>query len=422
MATIKYILQSKNNPASIYLRMSLSRGKVLKRKSGYVIDPKSWSSSTGYPKPNNDSNKSIKAKLISLKGSVIEKYNIDNAQGEPINGDWLLSAINHSQNRVNENNKEYLLEYCNYFIEKLPYSVNNKGKKGASKSTLTKYNTILNKLKGFEDYKRKRFLIKQVDLCFRSEFIQYLSEIEKINDNTIGRYISFVKTIVYDARKNGYTLNPQILDFKGFTVKPPIVTLSFKEIEKIKNHEFETDRLNTARDWLVIGCFLGQRVSDLLRMTKEMIEIINGYEFIVLEQVKTGKLVQIPIHPEVKNILEKRNDSFPNVFGRTAQSNSTIFNKLIKEICRLVELNEIVEGNLNNPKTGRREYGHYEKWKLVSSHICRRSFATNFYAMEKHPTPLLMNITGHSTESMFLDYIGKKPIDYSLQLAKLWNK
>jgi hypothetical protein len=101
--------------------MSLGRGKDLKRKSGYVIDPKSWSTSTGYPKPNNDTNKSIKAKLISLQGSVIEKYNYDNALGEPIDGDWLLNIINNLQNRVNENNKEYVVDYCNYFIDKLPY-------------------------------------------------------------------------------------------------------------------------------------------------------------------------------------------------------------------------------------------------------------------------------------------------------------
>ncbi|MDU8886336.1 site-specific integrase [Yeosuana sp. MJ-SS3] len=421
MATIKYILQSKNNPAPIYLRMSLGRSKVLKRKSGYVIDPKSWSTSTGYPKPNNENNKSLKAKLISLEGSIIEAFNNDNAKGKLIDGNWLLMTINKLQNRINEGNKEYLVEYCNYFIENLPYSVNNKGKRGASKATLTKYNTILNKLKGFEAFKKKKYLINQVDLNFRSEFIQYLSEKEKINDNTIGRYISFVKTIVYDARKNGYSLNPQILDFKGFTVKPPIVTLSFDEINIIKNHEFETEKLNAARDWLVIGCYTGQRVSDLLRMKMNMIENIGGYEFIVLEQVKTGNLVQIPIHPEVKKILKSRNNHFPPTFGNTHQSKSAIFNKLIKELCRILEMNKIVEGNLNNPSTGRNEFGHYEKWKLVSSHICRRSFATNFYALEKYPTPLLMNITGHTTESMFLDYIGKKPIDYSIQLAKLWN-
>lgn len=35
----------------------------------------------------------------------------------------------------------------------------------------------------------------------------------------------------------------------------------------------------------------------------------------------------------------------------------------------------------------------------------RRSFATNFFG--KIPTPILMNMTGHSRETTFMSYIGK---------------
>lgn len=33
-----------------------------------------------------------------------------------------------------------------------------------------------------------------------------------------------------------------------------------------------------------------------------------------------------------------------------------------------------------------------------------------------------MNITAHGTEKMFLSYIDKKPIDYVVQLAKIWHE
>lgn len=58
----------------------------------------------------------------------------------------------------------------------------------------------------------------------------------------------------------------------------------------------------------------------------------------------------------------------------------------------------------------------------MSLQICRKPFATNFCAEEKYPTPLLMNITAHGTEKMFLSYISKKPIDYGVQLARIWKK
>jgi hypothetical protein len=53
---------------------------------------------------------------------------------------------------------------------------------------------------------------------------------------------------------------------------------------------------------------------------------------------------------------------------------------------------------------------------LVSSHIGRRSFATNNYG--RIPTSLLINVTGHSTEGMFLEYIGKSNTEKAIQLAE----
>ena len=58
----------------------------------------------------------------------------------------------------------------------------------------------------------------------------------------------------------------------------------------------------------------------------------------------------------------------------------------------------------------------YSKNELVTSHIGRRSFATNNYG--KIPTPLLMSATGHTTEKMFLEYIGKTETDRAMQLAE----
>lgn len=44
------------------------------------------------------------------------------------------------------------------------------------------------------------------------------------------------------------------------------------------------------------------------------------------------------------------------------------------------------------------------KYKLISSHTARRSFATNAYKAGV-PTIAIMKITGHTKESTFLKYI-----------------
>ena len=66
-------------------------------------------------------------------------------------------------------------------------------------------------------------------------------------------------------------------------------------------------------------------------------------------------------------------------------------------------------------KIFRKKTGMYKKYDLITSHIGRRSFASNFYG--KIPTTYLIYVTGHSTEAMFLNYIGKSNKDLALEIT-----
>jgi hypothetical protein len=61
-----------------------------------------------------------------------------------------------------------------------------------------------------------------------------------------------------------------------------------------------------------------------------------------------------------------------------------------------------------------------EKWETITSHIGRRSFATNFYG--KIPTPLLLHATGHSTEEVFLKYINSNDNENIINLSNHFDK
>jgi integrase len=422
MASIKYSIQSKSDSASIYLRLSMGKSNYIKCRIGLTIDANNWSQRAGLPKQNNTDNKKIANKLLKLKAFILEQLNDANSIGEEVSKKWLLDKIDIHFKRNQIVELDYLTTYGDKFLEELQYKVSRNNKKGVSLSTIKKYQTIVNKLKAYEMEIGKRLLVKEVDLKFHKEFMKYMNEVDKLSDNTVGRYLKVVKTICLDAQRNGIEISNQLQHFKGFTVKSPIVTLSFDEINQIKKKAFTNETHQLAREWLIIGCFSGQRVSDLMRMNKSMIQNIQNFEFIVLTQTKTNKLVQIPIHQEVKNILNKRNGEFPPLFNKKLEINNVLFNRYLKQICKIAEINDLVEGNKFNKEKKRYDGGKHVKYKLISSHVCRRSFATNFYANRKYPTPLLMNITAHSTEKMFLEYIGKKPIDYSLQLAEIWSE
>jgi hypothetical protein len=112
--------------------------------------------------------------------------------------------------------------------------------------------------------------------------------------------------------------------------------------------------------------------------------------------------------------LNRNKGNFPSALS--AQK----FNKHLKDLCKIAKINQPTEGAKVKDKTGRKEPGIYPKHELVTSHICRRSFASNFYG--EIPTALLISITAHATETQFLEYIGKTTNDYAIQIAEYWNK
>jgi integrase len=78
-----------------------------------------------------------------------------------------------------------------------------------------------------------------------------------------------------------------------------------------------------------------------------------------------------------------------------------------------------MKGEKMNPKTKRKETGTFQKYELITSHICRRSFATNHYTLLSNK--IIMRVTGHATERQFLDYIGEIDDNHLEAFENLYN-
>ena len=57
---------------------------------------------------------------------------------------------------------------------------------------------------------------------------------------------------------------------------------------------------------------------------------------------------------------------------------------------------------------------------MISSHTCRRSFATNLYPYLAVGD--IMHVTGHSSEKQLLEYIHTKPIEVSKRVWDVMSK
>ncbi|WP_281225404.1 site-specific integrase [Flavobacterium aquiphilum] len=395
MATINFLLQSKNNPANIYVRLSDGRKIDVKTKTNFIIDPADWSDVKQRPKNlKNAALKNLDYDLQELRTNLLNYYN---KSAEEKNLNWLKNFLNPV---VEKEIPKDLIGYFDYYLKERENELNHR--------TVLKIKVVQNKLKLFQKEKKTIYLVKDVNDKFKKDFEKY--NIDKgYSQNTILSNIKEIKGVCYHASKKGLEINSELATIKTAQKKAVSIYLTFDELEKIEKTDLKIKELQDARDWLIISCYSGQRVSDFMRFKKEMIRTQGKVKLIEFTQQKTGKIMTLPLHPKVLAILEKRKGNFPDA------TTDPKYNIAIKNVCKKAKLNELVYGGKNDPKTNRKVFKEYPKHELVTSHIGRRSFATNFYG--KIPTSLLISATGHSTEQMFLIYIGKSNSDKAIQLA-----
>lgn len=429
MASLKYFLrESKTDFSSIYLRFKHGTNFDFKISTEIKIPKDRWSDSKQQILVTDLVDyRTINSKLKELDLYINDEFEKSKISQETIilNQSWLKNLINKFFNRseVDDVSKKeiYFSEFIVSFIEDSKTKRNRLGNP-IKPRTIQHYNTTLNKINQFENHTNIKLKIIDVDLKFHSRFIEFLEKNQKLNPNTIGGYIDDIKLFINYAERKDLKINKETKssEFYSPTNKTQDIYLNEEEINSIYKHKFEDDYLDNARDWFIIGLRTGLRISDFLKLSNKNLN--EG--FIELQTIKTDFPVIIPIHQQVQSILDKRKGKFP----RTISDQK--FNSYIKIVCEKVGLNEVVFGakmvetNVieNNKKKiiHRKKAGNFPKYELVSSHICRRSFATNLYG--KIDTLTIMKITGHKTESQFLSYIKITPKQYAEKLKEYWRK
>jgi integrase len=407
MATIKFLYRSTKPKAFLTLRFQFRNSQkhdlIFDYKTKVEVLKNYWSKQ--HTKKSKDIDiinlqREVNTKLNELENHVLNEFN--NKNPDEVTKDWLNNLIDFYYNpQINIDVPTDLINYIDYYINEKKFDITT--------SSIKKFNVVKHKLQRFQIFRKQPILIKDIDENFKNEFVKY----QKSNNyaqNTIQREIGIIKSFCKHARYFGLETSVQMDNLKLERQKVEKIYLTFDELEKIEQTQNLTDSLQNAKDWLIISCYTGQRVSDFLRFTKDMIRTENGKNLLEFTQQKTGKIMTIPVHPKVIEILNKRNGAFP--YSISDQR----YNEYIKEVCKIAGIDTPTKGSKSI--NFRKVEGVYSKYELVTSHIGRRSFATNFYG--EISTTYLKYVTGHSTETMFLNYIGKSNKDMALELADLF--
>ena len=294
----------------------------------------------------------------------------------------------------------YLLTQVSNYIKHAPLRrLKRSGSLGLSDNSIRNLKRFYDLTIDFEKYLGKPIMLNAIDHMLVHAFKEWLLTEKAYSLNNAGLQLKLLKMICKEAERMSIEVNPYARHIESFTQKSKdriLQTISFEEIKQIKLLRDLPTTLENARKWMLIGLYVGQRVSDLLTLKPSQLRFIENGVYIDINQQKTDKHVTVGlVDKEVIQILKK---SFPYTIS------AQLFNRQIKQICQIAGLNEIVSGYKLCIKTKRKRLGTHPKYSLISSHDLRRSFATNYFG--KIETPILMQITGHSKESTFLSYIG----------------
>lgn len=424
MATIKFLISGKKTPTEIKARYLNGRKIDILCGTKLFVDPKNWDEKNQKIRnvitvPDRDK---INSKLIELKLHIFNTANVDFIEGEILNRIWLEKTISKFFNRPSvdakktiEYHKIYLSDFASWWLkEKAPkYKVS--ADKYMDDTTIRHYTILNNLIKKYEGKDKIKFsLIDDVLLDNFSEFLTSEKYAEKTAKRMIGRFKFFCgraeaeNIIISQSYKNRVFVAKEKHDYK----EPYFDEI---EISKIYNLDLSKDAtLDNVRDNLIIGLWTGLRVSDF----NNKLKLDNFHDdFIEIETEKTKTFVSIPVHWMIREILNKRNSNLPEKISDPK------FNKHIKSISKRLKFNQSMMGGVStvDKKTGikRKVVKIYEKHELVTSHICRRSFATNNYGTV--PNQTLMAICGWASEEQMLDYIKKTNREHAETLKKVWD-
>lgn len=425
MATITFRIQGKKNPSAIYLRFKDGNVLDIEAKTGLLVNPENWDKKKRCIRNvlNVPNRVEINNKLSKLSLSIIDAYNISFSSGEVINRKWLEKYIfdffhrpeTLDSGKVDET-KIYFSKFCQDWLNTKSPKHKVSANKFMDETTIGHYQQVLDNWVEFE--KNELYLIKNITNELLDNFSIFLSNNKGYAQATAKRKIGRVKFFLQRAESENLQVNKNykeriFVQEEDVEYKEPY--LSEDEINAIFKYNFSDDKyMEAVRDNFIIGLWSGLRISDFL--TRLNVKNIND-GFIKIKTFKTNTWVTIPIHPQVEFILNKRNGNLPNKIP------SQKFNRKIKIIAQLCDIDvEMIGGVVKiDPLTGikRKVIGVYKKYELVTSHIARRSFATNLFG--KIPNKTLIDICGWSSEDMLMTYNKTTNMESAMVLKKYWE-
>jgi len=436
MSTIRFVLRSdkiqKSGHAPVEMIYQIS-GQRKYYNTGQKVKPPNWNSDDQQAvyidkrtakklQPPTDHNslltenetKAINIKLDDLKkqiGAIEQRFELDKVV---YSAELVIDQLKASKSLTTKKTAPSKILYD--FIDK--YIDDHKATR--EPGSLSVYKSMKAHLQAYEQQTKNKIAFDKIDYSFFQSFQNFLigrkklvagKSVPMLNNTTIAKQLSTVKTFLNYAKKQGITITDK---YKDFTIKKENL-----EVIALTNEEFETlfyldltnnKKLAQVRDIFCFACSTGLRYSDLFQLKRENIKA----DEIRITVKKTKEPLSIPLTPYSKAILAKyeaQHQPLPMI------SNQKL-NDYVKELCQFAGITEEVE--IVRFRGIKREAITYPKYNLIGVHTGRKTFAT--LSLEKGMSAEeVMAITGHRDYKSFQRYVKVTEQRKKTVMLKAWG-
>ena len=413
-STRAYVM--KNGQVMIRVRWNSKKNEV-GFSVGYTIDPLKWDGDKQLVKSNTthkiggkivyarEINNAIRSFLVCIE-EVFTEYDVRSTI--PTTAD-LKESVNEKLGRVKqkveEENETKTLKYIfNEFLRTRALEGN------WSIEAEYKYGQVWQQLTGCDSKIELETLDKDKMIQLMNWYIK-----NDYRNRTIVKQLSMLKSFLRWVSRNGYVIQPGVLEFKPkLKVIPKAVTfLKYKELMHFFHFEFPKEReyLSRARDMFCFMAFTSLRYSDLAALKPA--NIVDGCLDFCTE--KTDDKLHIVLNEHAQRIIDK----YSWYKGKTifpVPSNQKL-NDYLKDAAKLAGLDREIsqvyfKGNTRHEDT-------YKFWEQISCHDARRTFVCCSLALGI-PASVVMSCTGHSDYATMKPYIEVADETQKMQMEK-WN-
>lgn len=281
-------------------------------------------------------------------------------------------------------------------------------------STVYYYERLEKLMREFCKENKKQFKYETFANKNTMMFKQYLSRKRKYGQNTWNLYLTMLKSVMGRSYDLEYHDVRQYKVAKTKRVNHFDIYLTEDEVCAIRDLKLDNKKDRAARDWFILMCRTGERVTDVIGGTRiigkddngkivreilkpwdhSRIEEIDGVLQLKLSAHKTGKNRYFPVSDELKTILERyalvgQKYCFPSDNG--IHITAYFLTNRIRKMADMVGINNDVKGKPKN------------LW--IKPHTSRRTAVTLAYLSGMEIDEIRRKITLHKDDATTINYI-----------------